>query len=433
MIKEDMIEIEKANNFLKKIKIKEDEELLKDTARLNILNIIKKDDDETYVHSLILEEIFKWKNIFFPLFLEKVLKFGKDEIQQITEGNYSIYREKLIKDGRIDFVIESENLCIAIEMKIYSGDQYKQLERYEKYCKNRKKIDGTRKEYYIYYLTLLKDEKPSEQSIGKMNIEKLKNISFEKDILMWLKSGLKFIENEKYRSNFIISYISTIENLVYKEEKMKDSIKTVEDARAARLIKEGLLDKMQEILSQFLESIRQNVEENSQNYEDFKIRKSFNYDGTESFYKPSKDGIAGTLFIFSKTKKDEKEYCSSFQIEVNKNLQGYFGFKELIEKEEYTKYEFIKFEKMEEINPSFYKKWIKKFEKIEESLDEKELNIKFNRKDNLYYYFNINSSTEEKFDFKNLSDSTLRLIDENIKKDEILYISNMILNILKEL
>ena len=36
MIKEDMIEIEKANNFLKKIKIKEDEELLKDTARLNI-------------------------------------------------------------------------------------------------------------------------------------------------------------------------------------------------------------------------------------------------------------------------------------------------------------------------------------------------------------------------------------------------------------
>ena len=91
MIKEDMIEIEKANNFLKKIKIKEDEELLKDTARLNILNIIKKDDDETYVHSLILEEIFKWKNIFFPLFLEKVLKFGKDEIQQITKGNYSIY------------------------------------------------------------------------------------------------------------------------------------------------------------------------------------------------------------------------------------------------------------------------------------------------------------------------------------------------------
>ena len=432
MIKEDMIEIEKANNFLKKIKIKEDEELLKDTARLNILNIIKKDDDETYVHSLILEEIFKWKNIFFPLFLEKVLKFGKDEIQQITKGNYSIYREKLIRDGRIDFVIESENLCIAIEMKIYSGDQYKQLERYEKYSKNRKKIDGIRKEYYIYYLTLLKDEKPSEQSIGKMNLEKLKNISFEKDILMWLKSGLKFIENEKYRLNFIISYISTIENLVCKEEKMKDSIKTLEDARAARLIKEGLLDKMQEILSQFLEGIRQNVEENSQNYENLKIRKSFNYDGTESFYKPSKDGIAATLFIFSKTKKDEKEYCSSFQIEVNKNLQGYFGFKELIEKEEYTKYEFIKFEKMEEINPSFYKKWIKKFEKIEESLDEKELNIKFNRKDNSYY-FNINSSTEEKFDFKNLSDSTLRLIDEDIKKDEILYISNIILNILKEL
>ena len=202
MNEEDMIQIEKANNFLKKIKIKEDEELLKDTARLNILNIIKKDDDETYVHSLILEEILKWKNIFFSLFLEKVLKLGQDEIQQITKGNYSIYIEKVIKDGRIDFVIESENLCIAIEMKIYSGDQYKQLERYEKYSKNRKKIDGIRKEYYIYYLTLLKDEKPSEQSIGKMNLEKLKNISFEKDILMWLKSGLKFIENEKYRLNF---------------------------------------------------------------------------------------------------------------------------------------------------------------------------------------------------------------------------------------
>ncbi|WP_459951432.1 PD-(D/E)XK nuclease family protein, partial [Fusobacterium polymorphum] len=127
----------------------------------------------------------------------------------------------------MDFVIESESLCIAIEMKIYSGDQSKQLERYEKYCKNRKKINGVRKEYFIYYLTLLQDEKPSEQSIGKMNIEKLRNISVEKEILVWLKSGLKFIENEKYRSNFIISYISTIENLVCKEEKMKNSIKTV--------------------------------------------------------------------------------------------------------------------------------------------------------------------------------------------------------------
>ena len=68
MIKEDMIEIEKANNFLKKIKIKEDEELLKDTARLNILNIIKKDDDETYVHSLILEEILNGKIFFSPYF-----------------------------------------------------------------------------------------------------------------------------------------------------------------------------------------------------------------------------------------------------------------------------------------------------------------------------------------------------------------------------
>ena len=37
---------------------------------------------------------------------------------------------------------------------------------------------------------------------------------------------------------------------------------------------------------------------------------------------------------------------------------------------------------MEEINPSFYKRWIKKFEKMEESLNEKESNIKFNRKDN---------------------------------------------------
>ena len=426
------IEVEIAKVLFEKIKKKEEEELLKDTPRLNILNIIKKDDDETHVHSLILEEILKWKNNFFSLFLEKVLKFNKNEIQRITKEKYSIYREKVIKDGRIDFVIESESLCIAIEMKIYSGDQSKQLERYEKYCKNRKKINGVRKEYFIYYLTLLQDEKPSEQSIGKMNIEKLRNISFEKDILLWLKSGLKFIENEKYRSNFIISYISTIENLVCKEEKMKNSIKTVEDARAARLIKEGLLDKMQEILGEFLENIRQNVEENLQNYEDLKIRESFNYDGTESFYRPSKDGIAGTLFIFSKTKKDEKEYCCAFQIEVNKNLQGYLGFKELIEKEEYTKYEFIKFEKMEEINPSFYKKWIKKIEKMEESLNEKESNIKFNRKDNSYY-FNLDSSIGEKFDFKNFSDSTLRLIDENIKKNEILYISNKILDVLKEL
>ncbi|BEO97890.1 hypothetical protein [Fusobacterium polymorphum] len=62
------IEVEIAKILFEKIKKKEEEELLKDTSRLNILNIIKKDDDETHVHSLILEEILKWKNNFFLYF-----------------------------------------------------------------------------------------------------------------------------------------------------------------------------------------------------------------------------------------------------------------------------------------------------------------------------------------------------------------------------
>ena len=62
------IEVEIAKVLIEKIKKKEEEELLKDTSRLNILNIIKKDDDETHVHSLILEEILKWKNNFFLYF-----------------------------------------------------------------------------------------------------------------------------------------------------------------------------------------------------------------------------------------------------------------------------------------------------------------------------------------------------------------------------
>ena len=110
-------DIKKAQKLLKIAKPFEKEYLLKDSPRLNILNIIEMDTKEASAHAKILEFLLdcKWetneKETFFSSFLEKVLGFSKTKIKEFLKEKISISREHVIKNGRIDFVIESKNLC----------------------------------------------------------------------------------------------------------------------------------------------------------------------------------------------------------------------------------------------------------------------------------------------------------------------------------
>jgi len=155
------------------------------------------------------------RNDFLNLFLKEI-KVPK----KYTECLWKVYREYVFEEGRIDFVIETEKFLIVIEMKIDAEDGYRQLERYDKFCKKKGK------DYLIYYLTL-NGSMPEKQSIGRMNSEKLCSISFEKHILNWLQACMYIVDNSSYSYSFVKQYDASVRHMLELENevmKVKDLI-----------------------------------------------------------------------------------------------------------------------------------------------------------------------------------------------------------------
>ena len=92
-------------------------------------------------------------------------------------------------------------------MKIDAEDGYRQLERYDKFCKKKGK------DYLIYYLTL-NGSMPEKQSIGRMNSEKLCSISFEKHILNWLQACMYIVDNSSYSYSFVKQYDASVRHML---------------------------------------------------------------------------------------------------------------------------------------------------------------------------------------------------------------------------
>ena len=110
-----------------------------------------------------------------------------DSYEDLKSTNVSL--EEYTDDGRrTDIVIHMRGTVIPIEVKIWAADQKNQLfDYYEQYEDNAD---------LICYLT--PDGKdPSEYSRGKLDKNKIKCISFVKDIIDWLNSIIKIINERK--------------------------------------------------------------------------------------------------------------------------------------------------------------------------------------------------------------------------------------------
>ena len=412
-------DIKKAINLLKNAKIFEKEYLLRDSARLNILNLIGMDTKEVSVHSKILEFLLtcKWKinekETLFTSFLEKVLGFSKTKIKEFLKEKFSISREHTIKDGRIDFVIESESLCIAIEMKIYASDGDRQIERYENYCKSREK------DYKIFYLTL-NGNKPTERSLENTENSKVQCISFENEILSWLEESLNYIKKEKYKYSFILQYIGTIKNLIEIEEADMKILNTFEEMKTTKFLNDRFYEKIQSTIVDFIEGIDEIIEEKLKNKKILKEESSC-YTGTYSFYKNG-TGIGGSYYILDKMKNRDKhlEYHLIFSIEVTDDIRGSFHICQYDDKG-YTP---IKFEDMKKIDSKFFNKYRERFENLRNS---KGLN-----RNQYGVWFHIKNSLSQEIDFKNFSDSALELVEKDIMKNEIKEITKKIWDIIKD-
>ncbi|WP_336164466.1 PD-(D/E)XK nuclease family protein [Fusobacterium polymorphum] len=415
-------DIKKAQKLLKIVKVFEKEYLLKDSPRLNILNIIEMDTKEASAHAKILEFLLdcKWetneKETLFTSFLGKVLGFSKTKIKEFLKEKFSISREHMIKDGRIDFVIESESLCIAIEMKIYASDGDRQIERYENYCKSRGK------DYKIFYLTLDGHE-PSEISIENSKNSKVECISFEENILPWLEESLNYLKKEKYKYSFILQYIGAIKNLIEIEEANMEILNTFEEMKTTKFLNDRFKEKIQSIIVEFVEGIDKNIEKKLKDKEILK-EDSFCYSGTYNFYKNG-TGTGGSCYKLDKMKNKDNakdlEYYLVFSIEVTNDIRGSFHISQYTDDKGYTP---IKFEDIEKIDSKFFNKYKEKFNnlKVLKGLNNNQYGV----------WFHIKNSRSQEIDFKNFSDSALELVEKDVMKNEIKEITKYIWNIIKD-
>lgn len=169
-------------NQLRLIYEKHEELKIQTGDKFNIFSILNMERLEVRAHSAFLYELLNPSGSHYQGY--EYLKIFTEEVLQIRDFSYNniiVDRERDTKEfGRIDFVIENNEVIIIIEMKIDAGDQRDQLKRYSEYGKR------TGKQYKVYYLTLFGTD-ASEYSTGSEdeNVEYTR-ISFASDILHWL-------------------------------------------------------------------------------------------------------------------------------------------------------------------------------------------------------------------------------------------------------
>jgi hypothetical protein len=153
----------------------------------NIFSILGMEYLENKTHSNFLYALLDpnsshyFGNSFLRLFLDKL-----DLTIDYDVEEFAVNREVVFSNGRMDFVISSQNHLIVIENKINANDGIEQLKRYHDFLKS-----STIKNKKLYYLTL--DGKDAT-SVSKMDLQidiDYLAISYKVHIKNWIESCLK--------------------------------------------------------------------------------------------------------------------------------------------------------------------------------------------------------------------------------------------------
>jgi len=196
----------------------------------NIFNVLQLHASEVKTHSALLADLLSAKgshgqgDLFLRLFIEEMDKenianFAMEKSEAFLEKHIGPLNEERTEGGRIDILIEDVNKKrIIIENKIYAGDQKNQLLRYYNFDKTAS----------LFYLTL-SGNPPSDASTGKGSIraEDFKCISYEFDILRWLRKCKKETVSLPVIRETLTQYINLIEQLTNQAtgEKMHKEIR----------------------------------------------------------------------------------------------------------------------------------------------------------------------------------------------------------------
>ena len=158
----------------------------------NIFDVLNLKTNEVRTHSAFLASLLNpkgnhgMKDAYLRAFVKNVIKdnsfkFITKKADVYVEYSIGTYNADKTEGGRIDILISSGENAIIIENKIYADDQENQIIRYCNYAERMFK-NGK-----ILYLTLFGNQASSYSANELVADEDYFPISYESDILDWLK------------------------------------------------------------------------------------------------------------------------------------------------------------------------------------------------------------------------------------------------------
>lgn len=242
-------------------------------------------------------------SIYLEYFIKDVLKIDMSEKELSTA---TVYRERRIDyNRRIDLVIETNQHCIHIEVKIYAADQEFQCFDYAKMAKNSK----------VYYLTPYGDN-PSEYSAKGLTksvsgYDEVATISFSEDILNWLEKCVRQKETLKIAPirEVILQLIAVIRGFTNQVEDEKEVeiidllMKSSDNMRSALEIQSSLDAAKTSMIKKLLTDIEEKVKlEKLYNEYDYEFD---NYKKVTGFYHHKYSTKPGISYAYKKSVSED--------------------------------------------------------------------------------------------------------------------------------
>lgn len=180
----------------------------------NVFNILRLSHYEVRTHSAFIGELLNpsgthgQKEKYLKLFTDVYFSdFDSNNAKIELEKHIGYISEDRERGGNIDILIsDNKKRAIIIENKINASDQEKQLLRYYNYGKD----NGL--EFKLFYLTL-NGSSPEEYSRYSLDKNNYINISYEKNILAWIKNCLSESQNLPGIKETLKQYIYLIKQL----------------------------------------------------------------------------------------------------------------------------------------------------------------------------------------------------------------------------
>ena len=175
----------------------------------NLFAILGRETDEVRTHSAILAELLDPTGshgqgpVFAHLFAKRF------DIPTAGIESAGVWTELAIdKESRLDIAMTFGNMCVVVENKIRAGDQHRQLERYHAYAS---KWDS----HEVIYLTLHGGD-PSEDSLGCLQQDQVRCVSYETDVLAWLDDCIKEVARVPQIREILAHYQALLRKLTGK-------------------------------------------------------------------------------------------------------------------------------------------------------------------------------------------------------------------------